>query len=91
MVSKGGGLDPHWRDDGKELFYLSQLQQMAVDVASDKTFQVGVPRRLFATPPLLTVPDVTADGKRFLFAALEGPATQMPYTVVLNWPAALKK
>src|SRR5262249_43742996 len=50
MVSKGGGVQPHWQADGKQLFYLSQLQQMAVDVATDKTFQVGVPRRLFTTP-----------------------------------------
>ena len=91
MVSKGGGVQPHWQADGKQLFYLSQLQQMAVDVATDKAFQAGVPRRLFTTPAYLTPTDVAADGKRFLIPTPEGSNTQTPYTVVLNWQAALKK
>ena len=66
MLSKGGGTAPHWRSDGKEMFYGFQLQQWAVDVTTDKIFQAGIPRRLFATPPLQTLPDVSADGKRFL-------------------------
>jgi hypothetical protein len=35
--------------------------------------------------------DMTADGKRFLFGMPTSAAAQDELTVVLNWPAALKK
>jgi hypothetical protein len=60
-----------------------------VDVSTGKTFQAGVPKRLFGTPN--TPGDVTADGQRFLFASPYGLNTQTPFIVVLNWQAALKK
>jgi len=93
MVSKGGGLEPRWRADGKELFYVSLggVAQMAVDVNADKTFQAGTPRRLFGVPTILSTPDAAADGKRFLFTTVEGSNVQTPFTIVLNWQAALKK
>jgi Tol biopolymer transport system component/predicted Ser/Thr protein kinase len=95
LVSNGGGAEPNWRGDGKQLFYIPpfQLQQMAVDVATDKTFQAGVPKRLFAAPQYLTSAAVSTDGKRFLFPAIggTGASTQTPFTVVTNWQAALKK
>jgi len=61
---------------------------MAVEVTTDKAFQAGLPRRLFNSAP-----DVSADGKRFLYGAIGGSGTtaQTPFTVVLNWQAALKK
>jgi Tol biopolymer transport system component len=91
MISKGGG-NPHWRSDGKELFYNDGGgAQMAVDITADKAFQAGTPRRLFPTPGFLTPPDSAADGKRFLFALPDGANTQTPITVVLNWQAGLKK
>ena len=66
---------------------------MAVQVTADKAFQAGVPRRLFTAPPVNTYPDMSADGKRFLYAAIGGSGTtaSTPFTVVLNWQAALKK
>ena len=90
MVSKGGAGNPRWRNDGKELFYVGQAQQFAVDVTTEKVFQAGTPRRLFSQP-LLSAPDVLPDGKRFLYAMSEGSATDSPYTVVLNWQATLRK
>jgi len=52
-----------------------------------------VPKVLFQAPQrTATLPyawDVTSDGKRFLFSA---PAEhRKPFTLVLNWQAALKK
>ena len=93
MISKGGGFGPRWRGDGKQLFYLAlDGSEMAVDVTTDKTFQAGVPKRLFSAQPALTSGiDVTADGKQFVFAAPQGPSTPRPFTVVLNWRAGLKK
>jgi Tol biopolymer transport system component len=91
LISKGGGVFPSWRGDGKELFYLTtSLQQMAVDVSAEKTFRAGVPRRLFNVG-LLTPGDISTDGKRFLNAVPEGASAPSPFMVVTNWPAALKK
>jgi eukaryotic-like serine/threonine-protein kinase len=90
MVSSGGGLYPHWRADGKQLFYRSPTGTiMAVDVTSDKTFQAGVPRRLFDPGPLEARPDfdMTADGRRFLLSLPSGG--RGPLTVMLNWQAGI--
>ena len=93
MISKGGGLNPRWRNDGRELYFngIGISQQMAVEISTDKTFQAGTPRRLFPLVGTYTAPDVAPDGKRFLMAAPEGSNTQTPMTVVLNWQAGLKK
>ena len=95
LVSKGGGALPLWRPDGKELFYLALTNQvMAVDIDTSKGFQAGTPRRMF-TSPVLTGPtvrwDVSPDGKRFLFAAPPSASHVIPFTVVLNWAAGLRK
>jgi len=67
---------------------------MAVDITSDKSFEPGVPRRLFGAPQTLSPPVVSQDGKRFLIAVIGGSstaATDTPFNVVLNWQAGLKK
>jgi Tol biopolymer transport system component/predicted Ser/Thr protein kinase len=95
LVSKGGGIRPLWRPDGKELFYLTPggLSAMAVDIDAAKGFQAGTPRRMFNAPSgaLTTGWDLSPDGKRFLFAAPPGAGGTIPFTVVLNWAAGLKK
>ncbi len=93
MVSKGTGMHPKWRSDGRQLLYTSlKLEQMAVDVDTSKGFQYGTPRRLFAAPPpLLDVGwDLHPDGERFLFVSASEGARAVPFTVVLNWAAGLK-
>ena len=92
MVSHGGGRQPHWRGDGKELFYIGpDSSLMAVPVtASGAAFQSGTPVALFKTPPNQGW-DVAADGKRFLFPIAVGDSAQAPFTVVLNWMSLLKK
>jgi eukaryotic-like serine/threonine-protein kinase len=98
----GSGNQPHWRRDGKELFYIStDSKVMAVDVATTPTFRAGTPRALFLTPIWggaatnnVTRYDVTADGKKFLINTLEADANSAaasPITVVLNWQAGVKK
>jgi Tol biopolymer transport system component len=89
LVSRGGGTAPRWRADGKELFYLSTGGTvMAVDVAAGG---VGTPTSLFRAAGVLSDWGVTRDGQRFLFAAPTGQSTPAPFTVVLNWRAALKR
>lgn len=94
LVSKAGGIDPVWRTDGKELLYLGVTSQiMAVDIDTSKGFQAGTPRRLFNAPSdaLTAGWDLSPDGKRFLFVAPPGTGRTIPFTVVLNWAAGLKK
>jgi eukaryotic-like serine/threonine-protein kinase len=92
MVSKDGGIVPLWRGDGTELFYLSSNgMAMAVDVNTRGIFQAGIPKPLFKVTPGVVYWDVTSDGKRFLMPAPSATGPQSPFTVVLNWQAALKK
>jgi Tol biopolymer transport system component/predicted Ser/Thr protein kinase len=94
QVSKDGGDYPKWRADGKEIIFQAPpngATKMAVDVkASGAIFEIGVPQRLFQAQADGGW-DVTADGKRFLLAGPQGQTAQVPITVVLNWPAQLKK
>jgi eukaryotic-like serine/threonine-protein kinase len=94
MVSKGGGIRPLWRPDGKGLFYVTlPFQVMAVDIDTSKGFQAGTPRRIFTAPPTTTTSswDLSPDGKRFLFVAPPSAGRVIPFTVIVNWAASLKK
>ena len=51
QVSTGGGWQPRWRRDGKELFYAAGSTIMAVAVEPDApSFEAGAPRPLFDVP-----------------------------------------
>ena len=87
-ISNGFGLQPHWRGDGRELYYRTLGGVLvAVEIASKPAFRAGKPQRLWALP--LGSWDSAADGKRFLKLAIKGGP--QPYTVMLNWQAGLKK
>jgi len=96
MVSAGGGTEPRWSQDGKELFYFSGQALMAVPVSLSPTFSFGTPVKLFDAP----IPSgytnesdlwqVAPDGRRFLFLPLAGPQPGPPLDVIVNWPALLK-
>ena len=99
MISKGGGVEPHWRRDGKELFYRAPGGGggvlMAVEIALTPAFKAGIPKMLFPFPPGNNPWDVTADGQKFVRAvqptAGASGAPPEPITVVLNWAAGLRK
>ncbi|MGH9837226.1 MAG: protein kinase domain-containing protein [Blastocatellia bacterium] len=93
QVSTNGGIQPHWRSDGKELFYISDGKPMAVEVKPGSSFEAGMPKALFDLEPLRATADyaVTADGQRFLFVTQGEATASLQYTVVLNWMAELKK
>ena len=99
QVSTQGGIQPRWRRDGKEIFYVARdARMMAAPLsASAGTLSAGNPRALFQTPIL---PDaigasleyvVTADGQRFLIATPASETLVFPATVVLNWAAKLER
>jgi len=94
LISKGTGIRPIWGVNSKELYYVNTgAQLMVADIDTSKGFQVvGGPRRLLAAAPetLTSGWDLSPDGKRFLFVAQPGSGRVIPFTVVLNWSAALK-
>jgi Tol biopolymer transport system component len=98
QVSTLGGIEPYWRRDGNELFYVSlDGSLMAVDVKATRDFEVGIPRTLFKTRIAVfgagegskPVYIPTRDGQRFLINAVLEDASSSPVSVVLDWPAML--
>ncbi len=78
LVSRGGGRNPQWSRDGKDLFYVSNdgFALMSAPVVNQNGRIFGAPVKLFdlpasifagELPALFTVLfDVSADGQRFL-------------------------
>ncbi|MBI3425684.1 MAG: serine/threonine-protein kinase [Acidobacteria bacterium] len=96
QVSVNGGVEPQWRRDGKELFFVvGDKILMAVEVkATAAGFETGVPRQLFETPfvnPGRNNYVVTSDGKRFLVITRVEDTASPPINVVVNWMAEVKK
>jgi Tol biopolymer transport system component/DNA-binding winged helix-turn-helix (wHTH) protein len=87
LISRSGGTSPHWRADGKEIFYRStDGTLMSVPLTTDPVLRPGVPKRMFAIDRLW---EVTRDGNRFL-AGVPVEEGVSPFTVVLNWQSELK-
>jgi hypothetical protein len=95
QVSTGGGLEPRWRGDGKELFYLAPDDKvMAVEVGTGAAFEAGTPQALFVTSLKNASGshyDVTPDGQRFLLNRPIGEESSPPITLVQNWTAFLNR
>ena len=93
-VSTAGGFFPRWRRDGREIFYQAGDGTMMVAAVTtrESTVEVGDVRPLFKTRTMGSWPyDVSADGQRFLMNTPDEAASVQPFTLVVNWPAALKK
>jgi eukaryotic-like serine/threonine-protein kinase len=94
QVSTNGGMAGKWPRDGKELFFLEgggTLMSADANISGNAP-QFGASRPLFHVEPNLNGPyDVTKDGKRFLVNSWSQKESGQPATLVLNWPAELKK
>lgn len=83
QVSFGGGHDPRWSRDGRELFYrTNDWHLIAVPVIDLKQPCFGKPVTLFQLPEGAEY-DVVS-GKRFLVNEPVGSATEAPF-VIANW------
>jgi eukaryotic-like serine/threonine-protein kinase len=99
QVSNGGGQEPKWRKDGKELFYVSaDGKMMAVAVTTGSNFKAGAPIALFQTHRRQPVSaqdfasyDVSGDGQRFLIATRVDEPNSAPLSVLLNWASEMEK
>jgi len=92
QVSRGGGSEPRWRADGKEIFYIAPSGMlMAVPVNGVTTFATGTPEPLFQVhgrAPISSTDvftyDVAKDGKRFLVNRYVKPEHVPPLTILLH-------
>lgn len=99
QVSRGGGSEPRWRRDGKELFFLGPHNMLtAVVVNAGESFSAGTPAPLFTASARERVSstefmnyDVTADGQRFIVNKPMDASAAPPLKNILNWPAELAK
>ena len=94
-VSVSGGIEPAWRADGKELFYLDLSGRlMAVDVRPIAgKLELGTPRMLFRThaqSPGTRPYDISRSGDRFVIVSTSD-VNPIPFTLVVNWDGELKK
>jgi eukaryotic-like serine/threonine-protein kinase len=98
-VSSAGGQEPRWRQDGKELFYLSaDGKMMAVGVKTGASFEADSPVALFQTHRRQPVSaqdvfsyDVSGDGQRFLILTKVDEANVAPLAITLNWASELER
>jgi len=92
LVSSGGGTNPVWRGDGREIYFQSGgADQMASEIKVENgRLGVGEARRLFKLP-LEEDGDVTRDGERFLVALGDEAARTGFLNLVVNWPAGIGK
>jgi Tol biopolymer transport system component len=94
QVSSGGGVQPTWRRDGRELYFLAlDAEMMAVDARLGASPELGTPRALFRTKlsPAGTVDQYapSPDGQRFIIMTPLSDADDPP-TMLVGWPALVK-
>jgi serine/threonine protein kinase len=98
VISQGGGFEPRWSRDGRELFFFSGQKLMVADVkGSGDSFSASAPRELFTAP----VPggytgdshrwQVSSDGKRFLLLVPTTVGSGAYLDVLINWESLLKR
>jgi serine/threonine protein kinase len=99
QVSNAGGQEPRWRQDGRELFYVSQDGKlMAVPVTAGVAFEARSPVALFQTHRRQPISaqdvfsyDVSGDGQRFLIITKVDEANAAPLSIHLNWASDMEK
>lgn len=97
QISEGGGTEPVWNPNGKELFYRAGDKMMAVEVTTNPGFSAGKPKALFQgsyLPTTATSPyyDVSRDGQRFLMIKPSEQGSALTQIVVVqNWFEELKR
>ena len=98
QMSTGGGENPIWRDDGRELFFMSNDRLVAreVDTSGDRfdagpdpvLFSVHVPASTLGTRSTYAA---ARDGQKFLVNTWDAGAAIVPITLVVNWPATVQR
>jgi len=92
QVSADGGVQPVWRRDSRELYYLDPNGMIFAVEIEPTNLEPAAPRPLFRAPVGTVRADVeqyaTVDGNRFLIMKpIEQPPR--PISVIVNWPATI--
>ncbi len=96
QVSSAGGDWPEWSRSGKEIFYQSadgKIMSASITEAGSRLI-IGRVGALFQTNTLVGPGwpyDVSAGGKKFVVVNQKQAQASQPLTLVVNWPALLKK
>jgi Tol biopolymer transport system component len=91
-VSRQGGAEPRWSEDGRSLVYLSMAQRLTtVSIDAENGFRVGAPQVLFDSEVVARFETLARfapfhDGERFVLVCPVVDADSRSATVVLNWP-----
>jgi len=96
QVSDGGGVEPRWSPDGREIFYFSGSELMAVPVSLEPTFSKGAAVPLFSAPIRegytldRDLWQVSPDG-RFLLLVPDDTNAAPPLDIAVNWTTLLPR
>jgi len=92
QVSSGGGIEPRWSADGREVFYLDPGPRlMSAHVSVRPTFSVSSVQPLFTLPPQFILDtfhqtyDVSPDGRTFYFISSRAPRQEIRIVWVEHW------
>jgi Tol biopolymer transport system component len=95
-ISTGGGQYPAWGAAGHEIYYVSpdfKLMLVSLKLGVDSA-EISPPRELFPLPTVdngFSPYEATPNGQRFLVRATPQQQAAEPLTVIVNWPALMKK
>jgi serine/threonine protein kinase/Tol biopolymer transport system component len=97
QISTGGGQEPHWSPNGRELYYRNSGSLLVVPIETQTTFQAGTPKNLFGEVYDLRsntgeTYDVDPRGGRFLLIRPpKEDVTSAQVRMVLNWFSELQR
>ena len=96
QISGGGGSQPRWSRDGRQLYFVSpDAKLMAAAVHATQSFSADAPRPLFSTRLRLlngitrTQYDVMPDGRFLMNVGFPSEEHPVPITLVQNWTRKL--
>jgi Tol biopolymer transport system component/predicted Ser/Thr protein kinase len=97
-VSFGGGAEPNWRPDGKELYFVSHGSLMGAEVKrAGESVSFGAPRAAFSCCQYRGSGsgsadyDISPDGKRFLFPCMSVDVRKQSVAVMIGWLDMVKR
>jgi eukaryotic-like serine/threonine-protein kinase len=95
QISLDVAVQPLWRADGKELFFLGIDQRlMAVEIDPGPPVRVGTIKPLFQTRAATAIAvhlyAASRDGQRFFVREAEGSRAVEQLNVVTNWPSLVR-
>ena len=92
LVSEGGGINPIWSRDGRELFYRRGAEIVATSIETTGGVRAGTSRPLFTGRYRLSGRDfdVSPDGTRFVMMRTEDARTSSTINLLLDWTSLVR-